>query len=223
MDHHHCQRVGQLIQSLVVLEKHTVPLQDSCPICLIPFSDFFDDGDNLAPDCGVTKLDGCGHIFCRKDLTEWIRTLHGSCPTCRHIFLDIRPPSESDDESSDGGEYIPNDDEDDEAFYGEVEYEDFIEVDEDLIDIDPDDYSPVDEMDLDMYRTWQMQERDDFEGEWGLTDAESDSPSEGDMSWNESDRDNSMAGEDNVAVNEAGNEADDATSNLTRDVEDEPK
>ncbi|KAK0206440.1 hypothetical protein DFS33DRAFT_589294 [Desarmillaria ectypa] len=222
MDRH--QQVGELIDSLAVLDKHAVPLQDSCPICLIPFTDFFNDGgDHLAPDCGVTKLDGCGHVFCRKDLIEWIRTLHGSCPTCRHMFLDIRPPSESDDESSDGGEYIPNDDDDDEAFYGEGEYDEFIEVEEDLIDIDPDDYSPTDEMDLDMYRTWQVQERSDFEGEWGLTDTESDSPSEGDMSWNESDRDSSMVGEDNVTVNEAGNEADDATSDLTRDVEDETK
>ncbi|KAK0242660.1 hypothetical protein EDD85DRAFT_297719 [Armillaria nabsnona] len=219
MDRH--QQVDELIDNLTVLDKHAVPLQDSCPICLIPFTDFFDDGgDNLTPDCGVTKLDGCGHIFCRKDLIEWIRTSHGSCPTCRHMFLDIRPPSESDDESSDGGEYIPNDDDDDEAFYGEAEFEEFIEVEEDLIDIDPDDYSPVDEMDLDMYRTWQMQEQNDFEGSWGLTDAESDSPSEGDMSWNESDRDSSMVGEDNVTVNEAGNEADDAISVLTRDVDD---
>ncbi|SJL01879.1 uncharacterized protein ARMOST_05203 [Armillaria ostoyae] len=219
MDRH--QQVDELIDSLAVLDKHAVPLQDSCPICLIPFTDFFDDGgDNLTPDCGVTKLDGCGHIFCRKDLIEWIRTSHGSCPTCRHMFLDIRPPSESDDESSDGGEYIPNDDDDDEAFYGEAEFEEFIEVEEDLIDIDPGDYSPVDEMDLDMYRTWQMQEQGDFEGEWGLTDADSDSPSEGDMSWNESDRDSSMVGEDNVTVNEAGNEADDAISDLTRDVDD---
>jgi hypothetical protein len=49
---------------------------------------------------------------------------HGSCPTCRHIFLDIRPPSESDGESSDG----------------DYNYEDEEDVEEEL---------EVDEMDLD--------------------------------------------------------------------------
>lgn len=34
--------------------------------------------------------------------------MHGTCPTCRHPFLDIQPPSDSDDESSDGGEYLPD-------------------------------------------------------------------------------------------------------------------
>ena len=50
---------------------------------------------------------------------------HGNCPTCRHNFLDIRPLSESDDESSDGGEYIPyeldeddSDNSDDDHFLG---------------------------------------------------------------------------------------------------------
>lgn len=66
MDRH--QQVDELIDNLTVLDKYAVPLQDSCPICLIPFTDFFDDGgDNLTPDCGVTKLDGCGHIFCRNE------------------------------------------------------------------------------------------------------------------------------------------------------------
>ncbi|KAJ8475146.1 hypothetical protein ONZ45_g15712 [Pleurotus djamor] len=65
---------------------------------------------NEGDESGVTKLTACGHIFCRKDLIAWIRGLHGSCPTCRHIFLDVRPISDSDDESSDGGEYVPDDD-----------------------------------------------------------------------------------------------------------------
>ena len=38
---------------------------------------------------------------------------HGTCPACRHSFLDVKPVSESDDESSDGGEYNPEDRDDD--------------------------------------------------------------------------------------------------------------
>ena len=43
-----------------------------------------------------------------------MRTLqHGNCPTCRHTFLDIRVPTDSDGESSDG-DYIPDEEDDDE-------------------------------------------------------------------------------------------------------------
>lgn len=41
-------------------------------------------------------------------LVQWIQSRHGTCPTCRFPFLDVRPPSDSDDESSDGGEYVPD-------------------------------------------------------------------------------------------------------------------
>jgi hypothetical protein len=51
-------------------------------------------------------------------------TQNGSCPTCRHKFLDIRPPSDSDEESSDGGEYIPNLDEEDDDDTFEYDGED---------------------------------------------------------------------------------------------------
>lgn len=56
---------------------------------------------------------------------------HGSCPTCRNVFLDVKFPSDSDNESSDGGEYLPEDDEDDEEdlFYG-------AELDEFEFDVD---------------------------------------------------------------------------------------
>jgi len=79
---------------------------DACPICLSSFESILDSGrpDELA---GVTKL-RCGHIFCIADIHEWINTSRGSCPTCRDVFLII--PEPSDDESSDGGEYIPGSD-----------------------------------------------------------------------------------------------------------------
>jgi hypothetical protein len=50
--------------------------------------------------------------------------MHGTCPTCRHPFLDIRPPSESEDESSDGGEYVPDYDFDTDGFTDAEDYDD---------------------------------------------------------------------------------------------------
>ncbi|KAJ7179203.1 hypothetical protein C8R46DRAFT_1211788 [Mycena filopes] len=108
-------RITAFIDSLPVVTD--VGDSDSCPICLNPFAALLDESD-LDPnneECGVTKL-SCSHIFCRKDLVEWIRNMHGSCPTCRDEFLDIQPPG-SDDESSDGGEYIPEDDEDEDDVF----------------------------------------------------------------------------------------------------------
>jgi hypothetical protein len=86
---------------------------------------------------------------------------HGSCPTCRHVFLDIRPPSESDDESSDGGEYLPDehdddvDDVDEEAFIATDEFSDAAEYE-------------AEEMDLDLGNEWdhEAQEIDDDGLEW---------------------------------------------------------
>ncbi|KAF8591573.1 hypothetical protein K439DRAFT_1626947 [Ramaria rubella] len=84
---------------------------DFCPICLTLFVVILENVSSDRPEAeersGVTKLP-CGHIFCMADISEWIHTPHGSCPTCRDLFLVI--PDVSDDESSDGGEYIPGSD-----------------------------------------------------------------------------------------------------------------
>ncbi|KAJ7068250.1 hypothetical protein C8F01DRAFT_1364632 [Mycena amicta] len=107
------------------LQAADLDLQDNCPIC---FSDF----DALLLECGVSKLP-CGHIFCLKDLRQWIRNMHGNCPTCRDVFLDIRPPA-SDDES-DGGEYIPNDEDEEEedsfAFTSDMESDGDMDIEDD--------------------------------------------------------------------------------------------
>jgi len=105
---------------------------------------------------------------------------HGNCPTCRHTFLDIRLPSESDDESSDGGEYIPDDDFDDEE-------DGFIDTSDGFSDAF--DYLAED-MDTDVGDEWgdeapaidadmedAVDEIDD-EAVWGLTDGESSNMSE---------------------------------------------
>lgn len=47
------------------------------------------------------------YVF-NNSISEWINTSRGSCPTCRDMFLVIPEPSE--EESSDGGEYIPGSD-----------------------------------------------------------------------------------------------------------------
>jgi hypothetical protein len=83
------------------------------------------------------------HLQCIPSLVEWIsgyvclelmlfvtvrlrlNKQHGTCPACRHLFLDITPPTESDDESSDGGEWLPssNEDESDIDIWSEISSE----------------------------------------------------------------------------------------------------
>ncbi|EKM59846.1 uncharacterized protein PHACADRAFT_250610 [Phanerochaete carnosa HHB-10118-sp] len=63
------QRVERAVQKLPTLSAQDVPLQDSCPICLLPFPSII-SGENVEPESpgelvGVTKLQGCGHVFCR--------------------------------------------------------------------------------------------------------------------------------------------------------------
>jgi hypothetical protein len=60
-------RIEAFLQSLPVLDKDLV-LEDSCPICLMPFSSIFAEDCSAEPEiAGVTKLTGCGHIFCRRE------------------------------------------------------------------------------------------------------------------------------------------------------------
>ncbi|KAJ7700037.1 hypothetical protein B0H17DRAFT_1005912 [Mycena rosella] len=155
-------RIAAFLESLPTLSKDVLDPNDCCPICLSSFEALLtDEATSAAPndECGVTKLN-CGHIFCRKDLLEWIRNLHGSCPTCRDLFLDIHPPG-SDDESSDGGEYVPDDDDDDEQ-------DAFIETSDGFTEGDY-------EMDLDSDDIWEGSDGDEMQ-----INAESEPSSEGD-------------------------------------------
>jgi len=109
---------------------------------------------------------GAGSVdrFCHDPLTH-SSLQHGSCPTCRHVFLDIRPPSESDDESSDGGEYIPTEHDDD---FDDLDDEAFVATDEfsDAVDFE------VEDMELDPSHEWDNEDQDiDEDGlEWATTD-----------------------------------------------------
>lgn len=64
-------QVNQFVRDLPVLPKDQVPLEDGCPICFVPFLEILegtgDATDEEGGDRGVTKLEGCGHIFCRKE------------------------------------------------------------------------------------------------------------------------------------------------------------
>lgn len=63
-------RMEMFLLSLPALNKDSsdIALEDSCPICLIPFTSIFAEDCNAEPEmAGVTKLMGCGHIFCRRE------------------------------------------------------------------------------------------------------------------------------------------------------------
>jgi RING-type zinc-finger len=95
------EQIRAIIDDLPTLPPNSYPLEDSCPICLLPFSLILaeqepsGDGRNMVSEVdhrqnsvldhfsqsseldheypGVTKLIGCGHVFCKKDLVEWIQ------------------------------------------------------------------------------------------------------------------------------------------------------
>lgn len=68
------ERIKQLLASLPVLRKEDLDLEESCPICLVPFGTVFEEeeqererqgAETLAG--GVTRLVDCRHVFCRKE------------------------------------------------------------------------------------------------------------------------------------------------------------
>ncbi|KAF8639428.1 hypothetical protein AX16_010283 [Volvariella volvacea WC 439] len=124
-------RIHHTIQSLPSLTKDAVSPDDSCPICLTPFKSIFEEQGSSS----VTQLRPCGHMFCRKDLVEWIRNRNGTCPTCRHVFLRLNPWIELDNEY-DGNYFLEEDEEgDDDADYDDRDSDFYVgylnEVDDD--------------------------------------------------------------------------------------------
>lgn len=78
------ERIREALAALPVLHKDAlagVDLEESCPICLVPLSNILaaavaaekeeddaeEDENEEAALAGVTKLVGCGHIFCRRE------------------------------------------------------------------------------------------------------------------------------------------------------------
>lgn len=81
-------KIRDVLAALPVLSKEAmagVDLEEPCPICLVPLSTVFaeegaaaaaeksgadEEGkeeDNEEVLVGVTKLEGCGHVFCRRE------------------------------------------------------------------------------------------------------------------------------------------------------------
>ncbi|TFK55472.1 hypothetical protein OE88DRAFT_1651796 [Heliocybe sulcata] len=73
------ERARAMVGKLPDLKRDTVPLDECCPICLLNFGSFYEeqaiavteakeaDIEEGAAGKGVTKLVGCGHLFCRKE------------------------------------------------------------------------------------------------------------------------------------------------------------
>jgi len=63
------RRVKDALDDLPVLNASSIPKDESCAICLTPFDAILagevpQEGDS---EEGVTKVVGCGHLFCRKE------------------------------------------------------------------------------------------------------------------------------------------------------------
>ncbi|OCH92209.1 hypothetical protein OBBRIDRAFT_886482 [Obba rivulosa] len=195
------QRMGLAISRLPILKKDEIPLDDTCPICLNLFSHIL-EGEvqidstlvGLAPKhlvlSGVTKLEGCGHIFCRVDLIDWILSRHGTCPACRHEFCNLGTYSDSDAESIPDGDYVPGEDEDEDEDDGFMDTDGFTDAsDWDFETDEMDVASDISQFDAGYYQAdaWPEGVEDDVTDNLGLSDGtgseglpESDSPVSGD-------------------------------------------
>ncbi|EGN93086.1 hypothetical protein SERLA73DRAFT_163758 [Serpula lacrymans var. lacrymans S7.3] len=161
-----CQRIQLAVADLPQVSAEDIPQDESCPICLLSFAKILSEEQELegagdeAEEKGITRLTSCGHMFCRNDLAEWIRSFHGSCPTCRHSFLDVQIPVDSDGESSDG-DYMPDeeDEEEEDEFLDTDGFNDEFEV----------------EMEIDMDSMWDDGPEDmDDHSQWGDMEASSE-------------------------------------------------
>lgn len=95
------KRTQELIASLPKISETELKdlghSESVCPICLNTFLAILaeeetalvmDSPAHPVEELGVTRLhETCGHMFCRRDITKWIREGRESCPTCRRAFL----------------------------------------------------------------------------------------------------------------------------------------
>lgn len=86
------ERIAVMVSKLPILDQEQIPMEDACPICLVSFSSIVDGSSSSTATAspnenegsevgdgregervgewdvvveGVTKLEGCGHVFCR--------------------------------------------------------------------------------------------------------------------------------------------------------------
>ncbi|KAG1779740.1 hypothetical protein EV702DRAFT_1086322 [Suillus placidus] len=95
------KRIKELITSLPKISETELKdlghSESVCPICFNTFLAILaeeemalvmDSPAHPVEELGVTRLhETCGHMFCRRDITKWIRDGRESCPTCRRAFL----------------------------------------------------------------------------------------------------------------------------------------
>ncbi|KAG2135874.1 uncharacterized protein EDB93DRAFT_1170041 [Suillus bovinus] len=98
---HSHKRAQELITSLPKISETELKdlghSESVCPICFNTFLAILaeeemalamDSPAHPIEELGVTRLhETCGHMFCRRDITKWIRDGRESCPTCRRAFL----------------------------------------------------------------------------------------------------------------------------------------
>lgn len=95
--------------------EHAGHSDSTCPVCLTPFSTLLaeeemalamDSPAHAVEDLGVTRLAEqwqCGHYFCRRDISRWIREGNRTCPICRKAMAKpdpSQPPPTSDPQIS---------------------------------------------------------------------------------------------------------------------------
>ncbi|KIK65306.1 hypothetical protein GYMLUDRAFT_38748 [Collybiopsis luxurians FD-317 M1] len=90
-------KLPRLTEKQVIESGHE---ESVCPICFVPLlallaeeetASAMDSPAHPIESLGVTRLAEsfqCNHIFCRRDITHWVRDGHDSCPTCRRPLLE---------------------------------------------------------------------------------------------------------------------------------------
>ncbi|KAG1755742.1 hypothetical protein EDB19DRAFT_1662778 [Suillus lakei] len=116
------KRTQELITSLPKISETELKdlghSESVCPICLNTFLAILaeeevalvmDSPAHPVEELGVTRLqETCGHLFCRRDITKWIRDSRESCPTCRRPFLTAAAAADGDQRETEESS-MPND------------------------------------------------------------------------------------------------------------------
>jgi len=93
--------------------------QDSlCPICFTSVLALLAEEETAfamespahpPEELGVTRLAQtwqCGHVFCRRDISKWIRDGHDSCPTCRRLLVEPSNATSANGPAAEGREEL---------------------------------------------------------------------------------------------------------------------
>jgi len=106
------ERLAAFLEGLPKLTEHDLAAlgegDSPCPVCLTPFQALLaeeetahamDSPAHPVEDLGVTRLvQTCGHMFCRKDIRNWMREGRKTCPTCRRPFMEPDPNDHANEE-----------------------------------------------------------------------------------------------------------------------------